>query len=138
MTRSIESHYVKGAGLAAHGVTALYPTVVVAQVIPAKKFRSKRSSVGRWFIGLRSIVLLLLLGYGGAVAAALDMNTASAEAIASGLKGVGMKKAEAIVAYRQQIGGFKQEADLLEVKGVGQKLLDLNKGKYVITPPQKK
>ena len=66
--------------------------------------------------------------------AAVDLNSASAEAIASGLKGVGLKKAQAIVAYRNQVGGFKQAKDLLQVKGIGQKLLERNKGSYVLKP----
>lgn len=50
----------------------------------------------------------------------LNINTASAQQIAKMLNGVGIKKAEAIVAYRTQNGPFKTSADLLKVKGMGQ------------------
>lgn len=39
------------------------------------------------------------------------------------LPGVGEKKAEAIVAYRQENGPFLQVEDLLEVSGIGEKTL---------------
>ena len=54
----------------------------------------------------------------------VNINTADAEAIAGALKGIGMKKAQAIVNYRKQLGGkFKSLEQLLEVKGIGEKTL---------------
>ena len=54
----------------------------------------------------------------------VNINTADAEAIANALKGIGMKKAKAIVAHRKQLGGkFKSLDQLLEVKGIGEKTL---------------
>ncbi len=52
----------------------------------------------------------------------VDLNTASAEAL-SELPGIGGKKAEAIVKYRMKNGQFKSADELLEVKGIGSKLL---------------
>ena len=43
------------------------------------------------------------------------------------LNGVGEKKAQAIVEYRQQNGKFKTVAELQNVKGIGPKLLEKNK-----------
>lgn len=65
------------------------------------------------------------------LAGKLNINKASAEAIADALTGIGLKKAEAIVAYRNANGGFKTLDDLLAVKGVGKKTLEKNKGKIV-------
>jgi competence protein ComEA len=53
----------------------------------------------------------------------VDLNAARAEEL-SRLPGIGVKKAEAIVAYRKENGPFHSEAELLKVKGIGEKLLD--------------
>lgn len=60
---------------------------------------------------------------------AVSINQADAQTLADTLKGVGLKKAEAIVAWRQQNGKFTKLEQLLEVKGIGEKTLALNKGK---------
>lgn len=63
----------------------------------------------------------------------LNINTADAETIASSLKGIGMKKAQAIVAHRKQLGGrFKSLEQLLEVKGIGEKTLAKLKSKITL------
>jgi competence protein ComEA len=59
--------------------------------------------------------------------AAVNVNTADAQTIASELNGVGMKKAESIVEYRKKHGPFKSIEDLLEVKGIGAATLEKNK-----------
>jgi len=48
------------------------------------------------------------------------------------LKGIGHKKAEAILAYRQQVGAFKSIEDLAKVKGIGKKVLIDNKDRLKI------
>ena len=59
----------------------------------------------------------------------VNINRASAETIAATLKGVGLQKAKALVAWRQQNGKFTHLEQLLEVKGIGKKTLELNKGR---------
>ena len=49
----------------------------------------------------------------------VNLNTAGAKEIADILKGVGTKKAEAIVAYRKKHGDFNKIEDLAAVKGIG-------------------
>lgn len=53
----------------------------------------------------------------------LNLNTATAEQL-DALKGIGPSKAQAIVAYRERQGPFRSVDDLLNVKGIGPKLLD--------------
>ncbi len=57
----------------------------------------------------------------------ININQASAEQIAEALHGIGIKKAEAIVAWRKKYGGFKHIQQLTEVKGIGEKTLEKNK-----------
>ncbi len=62
-----------------------------------------------------------------AIAGPVDVNTADAKTLARELQGIGMAKAEAIVAYREKNGPFKSADDLAKVKGLGKKLVDQNK-----------
>ncbi len=61
----------------------------------------------------------------------VDLNTATAEQFMT-LKGVGKKKAEAIIHYRQQHGGFRSIEELDAVKGIGPKLLAANLARLTI------
>jgi competence protein ComEA len=56
----------------------------------------------------------------------VDVNKADIETLAL-LKGVGEKKAQAIIAYRELHGDFNSVDDLLNVKGIGEKMLQHNK-----------
>jgi competence protein ComEA len=56
----------------------------------------------------------------------VNINTASAAELAESLDGIGEAKAQAIVAYRTQIGGFKSADQLTEVKGIGLKTVEKN------------
>jgi competence protein ComEA len=61
----------------------------------------------------------------------INLNTASLESLL-GLPGIGESKANAIVAYREQNGGFKTVDELLNVKGIGPKLLDNIRNKVTV------
>ena len=56
----------------------------------------------------------------------VNINTANAETMAAQLKGIGLKKAQAIVAHREQYGTFKTVGELSDVKGIGEGLLAKN------------
>ena len=81
-----------------------------------------------------ALLMLSLLGSGAAVSVEnsdmlppVNINQASADVLASSLDGVGIKKAEAIVVYRQSHGDFSSAEDLLQVKGIGEKILEKNR-----------
>jgi competence protein ComEA len=57
----------------------------------------------------------------------IDLNHANSEALSHTIKGIGPKKAEAIVAYRDEHHGFKSLDELREVKGIGDKFMEKNK-----------
>lgn len=58
----------------------------------------------------------------------IDINKADEETLAQ-LKGVGKKRAKAIVAYRALNGDFVSVEALLNVKGIGNQVLVLNKAR---------
>jgi competence protein ComEA len=57
----------------------------------------------------------------------VNVNNADAQMLADSLKGVGLKKAQAIVEWRVQNGDFVALEQLLEVKGIGEKTLQANR-----------
>ena len=59
----------------------------------------------------------------------ININTASAEILALELKGVGVKRAQAIVDYRNEYGLFQSAEQLQEIKGIGDVLVNQNLGK---------
>lgn len=62
----------------------------------------------------------------------VNINTADAATLADVLKGVGPAKAEAIIAYRKEHGGFKSVEQLAEVKGIGEKLVKANHDRILV------
>lgn len=56
----------------------------------------------------------------------VSINTASAEELAQAMNGVGLKKAQAIVSYREEYGPFKTVDDLKQVPGMGNSLVERN------------
>ncbi len=56
----------------------------------------------------------------------VNINTADAATLAKYLKGVGLKKAKAIIDYRKTYGAFVSVDELTEVKGIGPGILKRN------------
>lgn len=61
----------------------------------------------------------------------ININTASAVDFMS-LDGVGVATAEAIVAYRSQVGRFSNIDELMLVKGIGEKTLAKNRHRLTV------
>jgi competence protein ComEA len=76
---------------------------------------------------IRGLIISLLPG-AAALAGPVNVNTADVATIAKELDGIGKAKAQAIVEYRQKNGPFRAPEDLLKVEGIGQKVLDMNRG----------
>lgn len=56
----------------------------------------------------------------------LHINSADAQQISKALKGIGLKKAQAIVEYRENYGDFHHVDELTAVKGIGKNTLAKN------------
>jgi competence protein ComEA len=62
----------------------------------------------------------------------VNINQADAATIADVLQGVGQSKARAIVEYREQYGPFESLDELVEVKGIGEATLNLNRERILL------
>ena len=79
-----------------------------------------------------SFTILLALLPASAAFAQVDINHADARALAESLYGVGLVKAEAIVAYRDAHGPFRKPEDLTRVQGIGARTVEANRDAIVI------
>jgi competence protein ComEA len=82
---------------------------------------------------MKKLFLLLSLCAFNVIGAPVNVNTADAKSISEALNGVGQKKAEAIVKYREEKGLFKTAEDLVNVPGIGEKTVEKNKQDIVIS-----
>ena len=69
------------------------------------------------------VTLMPVLVWAGPV----DINTADAATIAKELQGIGLSRAQAIVAYREKNGAFRSADELRKIKGIGAKVLEKNR-----------
>jgi len=65
-------------------------------------------------------------------AAPVELNQADAKTLAENILGVGPVLAEAIVTYRLENGAFVSAEQLLEVPGVGPKILENNEKSLLV------
>ena len=79
-----------------------------------------------------SILATTILAAVAWAAEPVNVNTASAEEIAENLKGIGLSKARLIVEYREAHGSFMHADELVNVKGVGIKTIDQNRGMILL------
>ncbi|QMV14027.1 ComE operon protein 1 [Vibrio spartinae] len=62
----------------------------------------------------------------------VNINSATAEELATTLSGIGLKKAQALVNYRKEHGPFTQIEDVTAVKGIGMSLVERNRSRIAL------
>ena len=87
---------------------------------------------------MKKLIVLMAIFSVNSFAAPVNINTADAQTISESLKGIGQKKAEAIVQYRKENGNFKSVDELASVSGIGPKTLEINKADILLSEPSKK
>ena len=85
--------------------------------------RSQSGRKARWIAQALLLSLLPAFSWAGPV----DINKADAATLAKELNGIGMSRAQAIVAYREKNGSFKSAEDLMKIKGIGAKVVEANR-----------
>jgi competence protein ComEA len=82
---------------------------------------------------LRLAVALVLALASQLACAALNLNTATRDELIA-LSGIGPARAQAILDYRAQHGGFKSVDELKDVKGIGVRRAEKLKGELTVAP----
>jgi competence protein ComEA len=77
---------------------------------------------------------VLCISAGFVAAEPVNINSAD-KATLMAVKGVGERRAEAIIAWREKNGPFKSVDQLMEVEGIGQATLDANKDLLTVGSP---
>jgi competence protein ComEA len=78
----------------------------------------------KFFLSMIASILMLASAW---AAGPVNVNTASAEEMSENLKGIGISKAQLIVDYREANGSFIHADELVNVKGIGVRTVDLNR-----------
>jgi competence protein ComEA len=81
---------------------------------------------------LITLIVTSMLTLAAWAAEPVNINTASAEQISKNLNGIGLSKAELIVEYRKTHGAFTHVDELVNVKGVGLRTVDKNRGMILL------
>lgn len=83
----------------------------------------------------------LCIGLLGSAPAALfagpvDINSADAVTLAAELNGVGPALAEAIIRERAENGDYSSPEDLMRVKGIGERIIEMNRPNILVDSPE--
>jgi competence protein ComEA len=108
--------------VSAHPVARRNPVIVSTPRLFKALFQSKESCMFK-LIATLIVTLVPVLVWAGPV----DINTADAATIAKELQGIGPNLAQAIVAYREKNGAFRNAEELRKIKGIGAKVLERNR-----------
>ena len=63
---------------------------------------------------------------------AVDINTADASSLAEVLDGVGLSRARSIIEWREANGPFEDPYDLVQVRGISERIVSLNESRILI------
>ena len=85
---------------------------------------------------LKNIILstVLVLPFMVCAGEAININTADKDALMS-IKGIGEKRAGAIIMYREQNGPFSSVEQLAEIKGIGEVFIEKNRDRLRVSEP---
>ena len=91
---------------------------------------------------MQSLRLVLLAALScvsfAAAAGPVNINTADAATLAAELTGVGPALAEAIVRDRTENGKFESAEALARVKGIGDRIVEMNRANILVSDPEPK
>jgi len=62
----------------------------------------------------------------------VNINTGTAEELSTLLSGIGEKKAQRIIEYREKHGLFESVEELMKVKGIGPSMIKKNKNRILL------
>ena len=86
---------------------------------------------------IRLLVALLFAVASHVAYAVVNLNTATKEELVA-VSGIGPARAQAILDYRAQHGGFKSVEELKDVKGIGARRVEKLKTDFTVAAPQGK
>ena len=87
----------------------------------------------RLYLFLFILSLSITSSYAVNIVAPINLNTATVAILAHSFKGIGQKRAEAVIAYRDRHGPFKSVSDLANVKGIGHAFIVRNHSALIQT-----
>jgi len=87
---------------------------------------------------LKLAIAVAACASGAAFAGPVNINTADAATLATELTGVGPALAQAIVKDRQEHGNFATPEALTRVKGIGERIVEMNKANILVSDPAPK
>lgn len=67
----------------------------------------------------------------------VNVNTADAEALAEALDGVGLSRARSIIEWREANGDFEDPYDLVQVRGISERIVKLNEQRIRVSDTPK-
>ncbi len=87
--------------------------------------------------GCRNLFYGLVVGLAPVLVSAgpVNINTADAETLAAELTGIGPALAAAIVTDRQTNGLFPNAESLMRVRGIGERVIELNREYILVSDP---